>query len=107
MTYLVHIAGPAIRAANVIRQRCAWCGALLEEHDLDRLAVQVEDGQTDAEALEAAGLVTAGGDPVSRWEGLVAVARHEHGGAMWALEDPEDGKIPEDSCMALDPAATA
>lgn len=102
--YLVHIAGPAIRAGDVIRQRCAWCGALLSEHDLARIAFP--DG-------EDPGLVDADGAPTLRWEGLVAISTgpeledgRSGSTALWAVADPEDGKIPDDSCMALPSEAT-
>lgn len=95
---LVHLAGPAIRAANVIRQRCAWCGALLDEKDLERVAWH-DDGSGENP------LIHEDGSPRDRWEGLVAVA-DGNPRAMWAVEQPEDGKIPAESCMSLDPAAT-
>lgn len=102
--YLVHVAGTPMRAGNVIRQRCAWCGALLTEHDLERIAVP--DG-------EDPGLVDADGAPLARWQGLVAIATageladgRRGSAALWAVPDPEDGKIPGDSCMALPPEAT-
>jgi len=95
---LVHLAAPPIRAANIIRQRCAWCGALIQEYDLDRVAVP--DGQPS--------IVNEDGSPTGGWEGLVAIDVCEGTvTAKWAVPDPEDGKIPADSCMALDAAITA
>lgn len=48
------------------------------------------------------------GTPAPGWIGLVAIDAHEGTvTAKWAVDDPEDGKIPTDSCMALDPAVTA
>lgn len=96
--HLVHLAGPPIRAANIVRQRCAWCGALLDEHDLDRMAY-VDDGQGHP-------LIDEDGNPRTRWQGLVALAEGNPT-VKWAVDDPEDGKILADSCMALDPAVTA
>jgi hypothetical protein len=95
---LVHLAGPPIRAANVIRQRCAWCGALLDEKDLDRIAMRVGDPP----------LVDEDGKPTGGWVGLVGVSTNADGSfvAMWAVPEPDDEKIPKDSCMALDPAVT-
>lgn len=93
--HIVHIAGVPIRAGNVIRQRCAWCGALIDEIDLERVAWQ-DDGENENPFIDAKG------DPKTRWQGLVAV---EGGDALigrWAVPDPDDEKIPEDSCMAFD-----
>lgn len=94
--HLVHLAGQSIRAANVIRTRCAWCGALIEEADLDRMAYTGDENP----------FVKDDGTPHDRWQGLVAIA-DGNPRVMWAVDDPADGKIPEDSCMALDPVATS
>lgn len=101
MSHLVHLAAPPIRVANVIRQRCAWCGALIDEHDLANIAVP------EGEDL---GLVDEDGNPTARWDGLVAVEQHDGWPlgmtAKWDVSSPADGKIPMDSCMSLDPVAT-
>lgn len=36
---VVHIAGPDIQVGAQLRQRCAWCGAVLFDYALDRIAV--------------------------------------------------------------------
>ncbi len=42
---ITHIAGPDITIdGRYLRQRCAWCGDVLLEYDLERVAVPV--GQT-------------------------------------------------------------
>jgi hypothetical protein len=103
---LVHLAAAPIRAGDVIRQRCAWCGALIEERDLSRTAVALEPGETPEDAERH--FIDADGNPTTRWDGLVAVDRGDDGGAaLWAVDDPADGKIPPDSCMALDAAVTS
>jgi hypothetical protein len=107
MGHLVHVVAPPMRAAGVIRTRCAWCGALIDEVDLDRIAWQVEPGEEDRNPF-----IEENGTPLVRWEGLVAVEEHGPDDAIamvakWAVPDPEDGKMPEDSCMALDPAVTS
>lgn len=102
---LVHFAAPPLRAGDVIRQRCAWCGALIEERDLSMTAVQIQPGETADDARRT--LVGDDGTPARGWEGLVAVDVQE--GiitAKWAVDDPADGRIPVDSCMALDPGVT-
>jgi hypothetical protein len=91
---IIHIAGPAITYGAMQRQRCAWCGALIDERDFERMAVQV-----DASASEEVQREEARRALELRWEGLVAV----DGGARWALPDPEDGRAPDRSCMRLLP----
>jgi hypothetical protein len=110
--YLVHLAAPAVRAGDVVRQRCAWCGALLEERDLSRIAVALEPGEDPEGAVDRA-FVDEDGAPRGGWRGLVALATagelpdgRRGSAALWAVDDPADGKIPEDSCMALPPEAT-
>lgn len=88
---LVHLASPPVRAGNVVRQRCGWCGALIDELDLERVAVPIGDEP----------LLNEHGLPRLRWEGLVAVARSGGRTMKHAVPDPEDGRVPEDSCMAL------
>lgn len=91
---LVHLAGPAITYDNVQRQRCVWCGALIDERDLSRMAVQVDPNASEEvqneEATRALEL---------KWEGFVAVNGH----VRWSLEWPNDDKAPERSCMRLLP----
>jgi hypothetical protein len=101
--HLVHLAGPSIRVGPVVRQRCAWCGAVIDEWNLDRLAWP--------EGMDP-GIVDADGNPQARWEGLVAVESHGERAilgtvAKWKVEDPDDGGIPPDSCMELPAEATA
>ncbi|MEZ0077383.1 hypothetical protein [Planotetraspora sp. GP83] len=36
---VVHIAGPDIQVGAQLRQRCAWCGAVLLDYDLSCVAV--------------------------------------------------------------------
>lgn len=36
---IVHIAGPEIQIGQQLRQRCAWCGAVLIDYDLTRVAM--------------------------------------------------------------------
>jgi hypothetical protein len=88
---LVHVAGPQITFGSVQRQRCAWCGALIVEHDLASVGVQVQEGESAEHAME--------GFRRSRWEGLVAV----DGNVKWAVDEPADGQAPERSCMRLLP----
>lgn len=99
MSHLVHLAGAAIRVGSVIRQRCAWCGALIEEMDVALVAVPEGD--------PAPWELTEDGGPLPRWVGLVAIEEHGDGQmfgvvAKWKVDRVEDDdSIPPDSCMAL------
>ena len=79
MEPVVHVAGLVINLGGHLRQRCAWCGALLDDVEL---------------------VLTAG--RIATWPegGLVAV----DGGMRWTVQsDP----LPEGLCARLDPAVTA
>ena len=41
MTGVVHIAGNDVQVGSRLRQRCAWCGAVLVDYDLANIAVPV------------------------------------------------------------------
>lgn len=36
---VTHIAGLDVQVGRYLRQRCAWCGAMLSDYDLARVAV--------------------------------------------------------------------
>lgn len=94
----VHIAGPDMSVDGVMRQRCAWCGALLLEYNLANIMVQVEPGETAmAPAMFAPGVHVrvAGVWPVMH----VAVEPEVH---PPDAEHPGAFVIPENSCMGLD-----
>jgi hypothetical protein len=81
----VHMAGADIQIDSVIRQRCAWCGTLLIEYDLNRIAVI--DGQA---------LVT--------WTvGALVVV---DGGMSWIDESAQAHDLPANSCAFLDVEVT-
>lgn len=78
-----HIAGPTVTVEERwIRQRCAWCGYILANYDLDRVAVPI--GQTGA--------------PGTWPDGAIVMV---DGNASWVVEPPVlDAPTPlsEDSC---------
>jgi len=80
--YLVHVAGPVLHATGgpqtILRQRCAWCGALLIDDSLP-----VESGFKFTFASQS----------------QVAVS----GGCAWSV--PGEAPGPQ-SCLYLDPAVT-
>jgi hypothetical protein len=101
----VHIAGPTLTVGTVRRQRCVWCGALLDEHDLAMIARPLEPGEDpenpepwEPGAWEVGGLVRTSGTFPRVGEAIEA-ERHDDGSGAF--------RIPEDSCMALDAEVTA
>lgn len=88
MSAVIHIAGPDIQVGPQLRQRCAWCGAVLLDYDLERIAVPV--GQDPRPATWPAG-------------DLVAV----DGGASWVVDHKDGEELPDGACGKLDFAVTA
>lgn len=86
---LVHIAGRQLQVNNRLRQRCSWCGTVLADYDLERVAVMVQPGEEPA--------------PPAMWEegALIAV----DGGASW-VEPPDGEKLPEGACALIDDDVT-
>lgn len=89
MSGVVHIAGPDVRVGDQLRQRCAWCGALLQDYDLARLAVPV--GQDPTPAL---------------WPVGELVDVDFLSGASWVVSLEEGEALPANACAQLDPEAT-
>jgi hypothetical protein len=100
----VHLAGPTATVGAIRRQRCAWCGALLEECDLANIARPLEPGEDpehpkpwEPASWEMGALVRVLG--TSPRVGMV-VEQERH------PEHPDSFSIPPDSCMALEEAVT-
>lgn len=94
---IVHIAGPSITFDGVKVQRCAWCGALIESRDFSRMAVA-----TDPSASQEVQQEEANSAGRASWEGFVSVI-DGFPRILSAVDEPEDGKAPERSCMRLIP----
>lgn len=87
MSAVTHITGMYVRIENRLRQRCAWCGAVLIDYDLVNLAVpEGQEGQP-------------GAWPVGE---LVAV----DGAASYVVKHVDGDPLPEDACGRLDPEVT-
>jgi hypothetical protein len=84
---VIHIAGMQVQVGQLLRQRCSWCGAVLADYDLTRIAVP--EGQDPTPAL---------------WETGVLVA--VDGGASWVVPHTDGADLPPQACAALDPAVT-
>jgi hypothetical protein len=86
---IIHLAGPAITFQAHVRQRCSWCGYVLIDQDLTRIAVPIEDAGKPFPTWgfeTFVGVVTTGG---------FSASRH-------VPDDPEDRtKVPAGSCMGL------
>lgn len=94
MSEIVHFAGQTMTFGSLQRQRCLWCGALIDERDLARTAVQVDPAASEEVQREEA----ARGAEL-KWSGLVAI----DGNVRWAVDEPDDGHAPPRSCMQLFP----
>lgn len=88
MTPVIHIAGLDVTVGTKVRQRCAWCGATLEDRDLAREMVPVDQAHL----------------PRGRWEpgALVAVDGH----IRWVIEPVDGDKLPDGSCALIDDSVT-
>jgi hypothetical protein len=91
---IVHLVGEQITFNERSRQRCLWCGALVDEKDWTRTSIAISPGQTVAEARESM--------CATKWAEFVGV----DGNMRYAVEHEGD-KVPEGSCMLLDPEVTA
>jgi hypothetical protein len=85
MSGITHIAGLRIETGPLVRQRCAWCGAVLVDADLTMIAFEVDDPSK-----------TIGTWPPGAQVHVDGPASSIHAG----------DQLPDDSCAALDPAVT-
>jgi hypothetical protein len=89
-----HLAAPALHWLTHVRQRCAWCGTILIDQDLTRVAYKINEDEGIGESTYH----TIPTWPVDQW-----TCRD---GAMTFTEDIEMNdqgiiKCREDSCMML------
>lgn len=83
-----HIAGLRVEIGEqYIRQRCAWCGTLMVEHDRSRIAFQDGDS-TDLPTWEIGAVIRTDGNVTS------------------IVEHVDGESLPDDACIKLDPAVT-
>lgn len=84
---IVHIAGPDITVGHQLRQRCAWCGAVLHDYDCTRIAV-----------LE-------GDDPrPGTWP--VGALVEVDGNAVWIRDHVDGDPLPANACGQIDHTVT-
>jgi hypothetical protein len=90
---VTHIVGPEITiGGRRMRQRCAWCGAVLLDYDLANVAVQVEPGEQP--------------EPPAVYPYLRLVRITGGGGfRLNAVLDDTD-QLPDDACARVDDEVT-
>lgn len=87
MTATTHIAGIDVTVGHQLRQRCAWCGTVLLDYDLTRIAVL--DGDDPRPGTWAVGALV-----------------HSDGHAAWSDAKAVD-MLPDDACARAHPELTA
>lgn len=87
LTTVIHIAGPDIAIGPLLRQRCAWCGAVLLDYDLR--CVAVPEGQDPTPATWPVGELIAVDGPTS-----------------WVVPHVDGDRLPVTACAQLDPGVT-
>ncbi len=86
---VVHIAGHVVEIDARLRQRCAWCGALLVDHDRSAVVSLSGEQTVQAEAWAPGSLVEKG----MGWTASIPLKAGD--------------KLPANACFQLDPAVTA
>lgn len=87
---VIHLAGLAIHIGPLLRQRCAWCGAVLIDENLT-------------------GMMSTDGSGYSSWTpGALVSTTGDHRAASqgWIVEHEEGAHLPDGCCGTLDPAVT-
>lgn len=86
---MIHFVGMVVQHDSLVRQRCAWCGAMLQDWDLERVMVPVEQQLCELPSWPVGGLVEM------------------EGNAAWVVEHVPGTPLPPGNCAELDPAVTA
>ncbi len=84
---ITHIAGTDIQIGPHLRQRCGWCGAVIEDHDLRNVQ----------------GLEGTNPRPPTWTVGALVVL---DGVGAWTIPHEDGAELPDNACMNLDPAVT-
>lgn len=89
----IHVAGTYLGFQAHLRQRCAWCGALLVD-------IHVPPEMADSDGNVEVGYFEPGI--------FVCIPYDEEGGEMWTLDgfNPLVDPVPDVCCMKLDPEVT-
>lgn len=94
---IIHFAGQSMTFGTIRRQRCLWCGALIDEKDITAIAISDmgRDPGRQGKPLEW--------DELPEYRGLVAISG-TNPRILRSVDDPSDGQAPDQSCMMLLPA---
>jgi hypothetical protein len=94
---IVHIAAQPVRIGPLCRQRCAWCGAVLADHDLTLIGVPEGEWREPSDEHPWG--------PLSAWP-VGRLIAHD-GAARWVVEEENpEGPLPPGACAKLPPEAT-
>lgn len=94
---VIHIAAQPVSIGPLCRQRCAWCGYVLADHDLT--AIGVPEGGWQPQSPERPF------GPLPAWPTGALIAHDGH--ASWLVEeDDPTGPLPPGACAKLPPEAT-
>lgn len=96
---IIHWVGPKVFFGDVSRQRCMWCGALIEETDWSLVAIQIDSSASEeVQKAEVASVRDA------EWTGLVEVSG-TNPVTLSAVDQclQDDEKAPDRACMRLLP----
>jgi hypothetical protein len=88
---VVHIAGMYVRINNLLRQRCAWCGAVLLDVNLENVAVPVGQEVTPDTVVATW--------PVGELVGV-------DGNLTYAVTHVDGEPLPDGACGRIDPEVT-
>lgn len=93
---IIHFAGPVCTFGSISRQRCQWCGALIQERDLAAIAMLEDDREPErrGKPIEV--------EEIGWWSGLVAVSG-TNPVVLLAVDELDDQQAPERSCMVVLP----
>jgi len=87
---VIHIVGLDVQVGYQRRQRCSWCGALIDDVDPSRVMVQVEPGEE------------AGPLPIWPVGELIAL----DGGTTRVVDHKDGEALPANCCFHLDHGVT-
>jgi hypothetical protein len=88
VTPVIHIAGVHVQINGQLRQRCAWCGAVLIDYDLANVAVPVGQEDSSPGTWPVGELVLIDGN-------MSAIVAYDH-----------NTPLPDGACGKLDPEIT-
>ena len=89
-----------------VRQRCVWCGLLLVDVDVTRIAMPIEQYDEALQGVDRNDGAAVLRALVSVWPAGRLVDVSGTNPTVTTLLDESD-RFPDDACMALDPAVTA